>query len=221
MTRERVLEIYRELENLVVPVEKDPTLGLTYLREKMVDCRHGQDRIGTLLLEVNRDFSRVRQALRARKTAFTLAKSAGQTQILDDLRNQLNQVEDEFDDLRLLQQVIESRASNMKMTSSDIRLLVSVVETQMKLGEIRADRPSPFRTNRVDGPPSNVSSEPPISNSGPDLSQVLGTALPAQSASENAQSENSSSAFVATESEALSVNDAEEVEIARFLNSGS
>jgi hypothetical protein len=55
---------------------------------------------------------------------------------------ELNDAQDQDDEIRYLVEVIKAKQSNLRMTSSDIRLLYSVVEQQLKLGEIQPGRQS-------------------------------------------------------------------------------
>lgn len=58
--------------------------------------------------------------------------------------------QEQDDDARYLSEVIKAKQSNLTRTNSDIRLLWSVVEAQIKLGEIQPGRLSGNYTESLD-----------------------------------------------------------------------
>ncbi len=140
MLQDRVLQIYMELETLAVPLQQDPQLGLNYLRERMIVCRSMQDRVSNILMEVNRDFGRIRQAVRSQKAVLNLTNEAN---LQRPVRDRLDEFENEEDNLRYLMEAVKAKSSNLRMTSSDIRLLYGIVEQQIRLGEIQPGRHRP------------------------------------------------------------------------------
>jgi hypothetical protein len=121
-----------------------------------------QDQVSSLLTEVNRDFGRIRQAVRNQKAVLALTAEANAQR---DAREVLSSFENEEDDLRYLLEAVKAKSSNLRMTSSDIRLLYGIVEQQIKLGEIQPGR-SQFRS----APPQE--SEPARSPQEPSLSEI-------------------------------------------------
>jgi len=101
-----------------------------------VDCRTKQDRVTDLLLRVNRERSGVRTAIRNLKAQIEVIGNDSEHASLPQLKTDLRSYEDQEDEFRYLTEVITAKQSNLRMTSSDIRLLCSVVEHQIRLGEI-------------------------------------------------------------------------------------
>lgn len=129
-----------------------------------MECRQKQDRINDLLLKVNQEHSGVRRALRFQKAAIEIAEKGRQS---DELKTQLRDLEDQDDDLRYLGEIVKAKQSNLRMTSSDLRLLCSIVDQRIKLGEIRPSRhggkaeTSPAKPE-VQKPPATRESQVPV-----------------------------------------------------------
>lgn len=153
LTKERISQLYSELETLSVPLEKNPQRGLQYLREKIVECRTMQDRAADMLIQVRKLHPAVRTAVRNYKGMLHLMEQLDPRRA--EVNTSLSEVQDQDDEIRYLVEVIKAKQSNLKMTSSDIRLLYSVVEQQLKLGEIQPGRQGEVRTELT------KSSEPP------------------------------------------------------------
>lgn len=91
-----------------------------------------------LFVEVNREFSSTRQALRNQKALVALL-SAGSNQAITAEADLVNLVDAE-DSLRYLIEAVKAKSSNLRMTSSDFRLLYSIMEQQLKIGEVYPSR---------------------------------------------------------------------------------
>lgn len=154
MTPAQVTQIYQELETLAVPLKQDPQLGLQYLRECLMECRRKQDRISELLVQVNRDVSDVRGNVRAFRASVDVARGAPE---LPALKADLAMWVAREDHLKYLLISVRLRRENLRATSADIRLMVSVIEQQLKLGEVQPPKPPLREVNEVlpfmvDGP---------------------------------------------------------------------
>lgn len=161
LTKERISRLYEELETLSVPLEKNPQRGLQYLREKIVECRQKQDRVVDLLVQVRKLHPAVRTSVRNLKAMLHVLQPNDDRR--PDVISQLSDVQDQDDEIRYLVEVIHAKRTNLSMTSSDIRLLYSVVEQQLKLGEIQPGRQGEVRdelTRRRETPPRESAEVP-------------------------------------------------------------
>lgn len=114
-----------------------------------MDCRRMQDRATDLLLLVNKNHAGARTAVRNLKAQITILEGeednltvggSNNETVMEGLRNSKQEMliyEAQDDELRFLGEVVRSKQSNLKMTSSDIRLLCAVVNDQIRLGEIQ------------------------------------------------------------------------------------
>jgi len=110
-------------------------MGLSYFREKIVECRQKQDRVNDLLLDINQYKTGLRRALTSSQAERQLLlDSKSETTQLD---SKLKQLEGLVSEVRWVLEVIEAKRSNLRMTSSDIRLLCSIVDQQIKSGEVK------------------------------------------------------------------------------------
>lgn len=164
MNSEEIQKMYQELETLTVKLERSPQRGLSYLHEKMLECREKQDRVGDLLLKVNRVRAGIRRSIRGLKAAIEISAVGENAQQLSEVRNELRTWEDQEDEVRYLSEVILSKQSNLRMTSSDIRLLCSVVEQQIKAGEIVP--------RRHEGNPMSKEQPTPPTGNEPGIAQI-------------------------------------------------
>lgn len=139
VSKETIKQIYDELETLSVPLEKNPQRGLSYLKEKMLECRGKQDRVTDLLARVAQLHPAIRTRVRNLKAAVNAAEGSPE---VAELHAELNDAKDQDDEIRMLMEVVKAKKSNLTMTSSDIRLLYSIVEQQLKLGEVTPTRHS-------------------------------------------------------------------------------
>lgn len=123
-----------------VVLPQSPQLGFEFYRELLTSVRAHQDRVGDLIIEVNRDFARVKITQRGTRKQIEIAGPAQ----AGPFRDTLLKIEDEADELRYLLDSLRMKKSNLSGASSDIRLTVSVMESQVKLGEVRkpGDRPT-------------------------------------------------------------------------------
>lgn len=131
MTNERIQEIYSGLDDMVVPLDQTPELGLEYFRDKMHECRRKQDWVADRIVEVNREFSRLRMAIRAGQRAVEIARDSAQHM---DIRRQLREHEGSAEALKYLTEALKIKIANLKQTGSDIRLIVKVVEQGLESG---------------------------------------------------------------------------------------
>jgi len=107
----------------------------------------------------------VRTAVRNLKAQIQLLESSTQRDQIPAVIVELNDANDQDDEIRYLVEVIKAKQSNLRMTSSDIRLLYSVVEQQLKLGEIQPGRHNESRmssSQQVQMPPVETAEAPPI-----------------------------------------------------------
>lgn len=146
MTPAMVGEIYEELNQLSVPLIQSPELGLGYYRERLVECRQKQDRISEILVRINRELSVARGGARALRLSVEIA---GRGKQAGALRTELEPFLDTEDTLKYLLAAARLRRENLRATSSDIRLMVNVIEQQLKLGEIQ---PPKTKHKEVDVP---------------------------------------------------------------------
>lgn len=140
MRQDRLTQIYQELLTMSVGLDQAPQLGLQYLSEKMYECRRKQDQVSDLLVEVNRDWSRVKHATRIQKTLVLTLRATNRAGELEVANRDLDGLEGEEDELRILIEAVKAKSSNLRMTSSDIRLLSANTEQLMKMGPVT---PSP------------------------------------------------------------------------------
>jgi hypothetical protein len=145
MTKDEIQNLYHQLETLSVRVERNSQRGLGYLADRMMECRQKQDQATDILLKVNRAHATARTSAKSIKSQISIIDSLPEQQraehgSLTELKERLNVWESEEDELRFLGEVVRAKISNLKMTSSDIRLLCSVVEQQIRLGEIQPER---------------------------------------------------------------------------------
>jgi hypothetical protein len=171
----QIQQYYEILEDLKVPLDKSPQRGLAYLRERMIECREKQDRVTDLLAEVRKPYAAIRTQVRNLKASVELAKN---TPEIAPLRTALYEWADLDDEVRYLTDVIKAKASNLKMTSSDIRLLYSVVEQQLKLGEVQPGRHTDNRSASV----KPVEMPPPESPQIPSKEETVEDTVPAVAA---------------------------------------
>lgn len=138
LTDQTISKIYAELETLSVHLEQNPQRGLQYLNDKILECRRAMDRCTDLLTQVRRLHPGIRTSVRNLKAQLRLVGT--NAQLAAELNEQLSTSQDQDDEIRYLVEVIKARLSNLTRTNSDIRLLWSVVELQIKLGEIQPGR---------------------------------------------------------------------------------
>lgn len=139
MTKDRQMEIYRELETMRVPLDHSSIRGTTYLLEKLQECRRYQDRLLTLTSEVEQALAGAKRLVRATKAALSIAGLSAQA---PSLRASSHEAQDTLDDLRGLERSLNYARQNMKTTDSDIRLASGLVDLQFKLGEVRPPEPT-------------------------------------------------------------------------------
>lgn len=137
MNRDEIARIYEELDTALVPLAMPhDTLaakGIGYFYEKMMEVRRQQDRTSSLAIRVGAELSRLRKRMRALKAAAALSGTSEQG---DRIRTELSVVEDELDDVKALSEAVENRRGNLRQTGSDIRLMMAMIESQIKLGEV-------------------------------------------------------------------------------------
>lgn len=140
-------QVYQELDLLSVALEMTPELGPTHLREKLLECRRKQDRISKVLVDVNREFSSARARVRALQALVDVARGNSDS---PTLKAELRGARDVEDQLRYCERAVRLRRENLRATSSDIRLLVNVIEQQIKLGEVQPPpKAGPREVNEV------------------------------------------------------------------------
>lgn len=134
MTPERVTTIYAELDTLAVTLEQRPELGSVYLLERLMECRRKQDRISEILVLINRELSVTRCAARTLRASIDVIGRSKDTILL---RAELQPYVDDEDTLKYLLASVRLRRENLRATSSDIRVMVNVVDQLRKLGEVQ------------------------------------------------------------------------------------
>lgn len=131
MTVDQIAAIYAELKEIsLVPL--DPQLGFTFYADQVVIARRAQDRIGDMMIAVNRDTARVRVALRSLKEIARLGGSVTGDRVVE----QISQLENEADDLKFAARSLQLKAILVRQSVFDIRLHMQVMETRLKLGEV-------------------------------------------------------------------------------------
>ena len=126
-----------------------PELGPEYLKDRLLECREKQNLCTDLIVKVNRAYSSVRQALRAQNAALHHAEGSTQA---TRLRDEQQRMVDEQDSLKLLLDALNVRRGNLARTSSDIRLLAKIIETERPGavgGKPQAERPVPREEPRL------------------------------------------------------------------------
>ncbi len=143
MTKEEISQIYDQLTELEIQLIQTPELGTEYLRDKLLECRQKQNTVTELIVRVNRAYSAARQAVRAQETA---CRVAGVSQRGVELRDELATMLDERDALKYLIEALNVRRANLGRTSSDIRLMNGIIETELNnanAGQQRKNKPAP------------------------------------------------------------------------------
>ncbi len=128
MTPEEISQIYDQLTELEIRLEQKPELGTDYLKDKLLECRQKQNTVTDLIVRINRAYSAARQAVRAQEAAVRVA---GVSQRGAELRDELGKMHDERDALKYLIEALNVRRANLGRTSSDIRLMNGIIETEM------------------------------------------------------------------------------------------
>lgn len=146
MTHETVQAIYRELDSLSVNLKQSPELGLMYYRERLLECRQKQDRISEILVLINRELSVARSSARALTASVeVVGQGEAASMVRRELKRELQPFTDTEDILKYLLSAARLRRENLRATSSDIRLMVNIIEQQLKLGEVQPPKESSRR----------------------------------------------------------------------------
>lgn len=133
MEAAKIAATYEEIGQMEVHLPKNPQLGMAFYKELLASCREYQDRVGDLTIAVYRDYARVKIQTRALKKSIQLA---GATEAMP-IRDQLLALEDESDGLRYLLESLRVKKANLFGAANDIRLTVTIIEDQIKLGEVK------------------------------------------------------------------------------------
>lgn len=137
MEESRVKEIYAALEDMKVVLPQNPQLGFEFYRDLLAQVRGHQDAVSDFIIEANKDFARVKIQIRGIKKSIQLAGPAQ----AGPYHEKYLSLEDEGENLKYLLDSVRMKKSNLAGASSDIRLTVSVMESQIKIGEIGKPKP--------------------------------------------------------------------------------
>jgi hypothetical protein len=132
MTSEHIAAIYAELKGMSVIAPHTPQMGFSFYAERVAEARIIQDRLGDLIIMVNKDTARVRVATRTLKEIARLQGTTHDVRTAD----QLGSLANEADDLKYVAESLAIKAQLIRHSILDIRLVLTIMEAQIKLGEV-------------------------------------------------------------------------------------
>jgi hypothetical protein len=118
-------------------------------------------------MQVRRQHAPIRTNAHNLKSALRLVPDRSDDAIR--IREEKEFWEDQDNECRYLAEVIKAKLSNLTRTNSDIRLLWSVVEAQIKLGEIQPGRLTGFADTTPNSTPERPAEQVAISTVGTDV----------------------------------------------------
>jgi hypothetical protein len=137
LTSAQIADIYTELNEMTVLVHQQPQLGFTYYADFIAAARIKQERLGDLTILVNRHRAEVRVKLRC-------VRELKQLDPTNELVREFAALENEFDELRYLADSLDVKSKLVRNSMFDVRLLLQIMESQLKLGEVQPPSEEPI-----------------------------------------------------------------------------
>jgi hypothetical protein len=152
MEQTEQLKIYDELLTIKIEIEREPIVRPEYIGEKIWECHHAIEKVEHSSIEVTREISVIQQALTNAEMTYdaklenlittdpikNLPSIRDRTARANDLlKPELNDIRSYKNDLTVLTQLtkaIDQKLKNLNRLNADIRTLVRVMESQIKLG---------------------------------------------------------------------------------------
>ena len=137
MNADEIAAVYQELGDATLRLDFQVERGPQYLLEQLQECRRKQDQISQLQVRIQRELAGVKRARRAARALVALNQRHPESAAFETAKADLEQAENQYDELTALRDAVAVARGTLRATDSDIRLSASLVDMQMKLGQVR------------------------------------------------------------------------------------